>query len=71
MKRGIRRVSFSSTDGFRGSMKTRITVLGAGFGGLELSTLLSESMGDQGHIPGPRSVSRRSRRLSFQTYVPM
>ena len=28
-------------------MKTRITVLGAGFGGLELSTLLSESMGDQ------------------------
>jgi sulfide:quinone oxidoreductase len=28
-------------------MKTRITVLGAGFGGLELSTLLSESVGDQ------------------------
>ena len=28
-------------------MATRITVLGAGFGGLELSTLLSESMGDQ------------------------
>lgn len=28
-------------------MKTRITVLGAGFGGLELSTLLSESMGEQ------------------------
>jgi sulfide:quinone oxidoreductase len=28
-------------------MKTRIAVLGAGFGGLELSTLLSESMGDQ------------------------
>ena len=28
-------------------MKTRIIVLGAGFGGLELSTLLSESMGDE------------------------
>jgi sulfide:quinone oxidoreductase len=28
-------------------MATRITVLGAGFGGLELSTLLSESMGDE------------------------
>jgi len=28
-------------------MKTRILVLGAGFGGLELSTLLSESLGDQ------------------------
>lgn len=28
-------------------MKTRITVLGAGFGGLELSTLLSEAVGDQ------------------------
>ncbi len=27
-------------------MKTRIVVLGAGFGGLELSTLLSESLGD-------------------------
>jgi sulfide:quinone oxidoreductase len=28
------------------SMKARIAVLGAGFGGLELSTLLSESLGD-------------------------
>ncbi len=28
------------------SMKTRVLVLGAGFGGLELSTLLSESLGD-------------------------
>jgi sulfide:quinone oxidoreductase len=28
-------------------MKTRITILGAGFGGLELSTRLSEAMGDQ------------------------
>jgi len=28
-------------------MSTRITVLGAGFGGLELSTLLSESVGDK------------------------
>ncbi len=28
-------------------MKTRIGVLGAGFGGLELSTLLAEGMGDQ------------------------
>src|SRR5580658_9964105 len=27
-------------------MKPRIVVLGAGFGGLELSTLLSESLGD-------------------------
>src|SRR5262245_23440172 len=27
-------------------MKTRIVVLGAGFGGLELSTLLSDSLGD-------------------------
>jgi len=27
-------------------MKSRIVVLGAGFGGLELSTLLSESLGD-------------------------
>ncbi len=31
-------------------MKTRITVLGAGFGGLELSTLLSDSMGDQAEV---------------------
>jgi sulfide:quinone oxidoreductase len=29
------------------SMKSRIVVLGAGFGGLELSTLLSESLGDR------------------------
>src|SRR5689334_7839783 len=29
------------------SMKKRILVLGAGFGGLELSTLLSEAFGDQ------------------------
>src|SRR5882757_8705042 len=28
-------------------MKTRITILGAGFGGLELSTRLSEAMADQ------------------------
>ena len=28
-------------------MTTRITVLGAGFGGMELSTILSESLGDQ------------------------
>jgi sulfide:quinone oxidoreductase len=28
-------------------MNTRVTVLGAGFGGMELSTLLSESLGDQ------------------------
>jgi len=28
-------------------MKLRVTVLGAGFGGLELSTLLSETMGDR------------------------
>ena len=28
------------------SMKSRIVVLGAGFGGLELSTLLSELLGD-------------------------
>src|SRR5690242_3092413 len=28
-------------------MSTRITVLGAGFGGMELSTLLSESVGDE------------------------
>ena len=28
-------------------MKTRITILGAGFGGMELSTRLSEAMGDQ------------------------
>src|SRR5579864_7029174 len=27
-------------------MKTRIVILGAGFGGLELSTLLSEALGD-------------------------
>src|ERR1700726_1185293 len=27
-------------------MKTRVVVLGAGFGGLELSTLLSETLGD-------------------------
>src|SRR3954470_1886854 len=27
-------------------MKTRILVLGAGFGGLELTTLLTESLGD-------------------------
>ena len=28
-------------------MKTRVLVLGAGFGGLELSTLLSEELGDE------------------------
>src|ERR1700752_2441139 len=28
-------------------MRTRITILGAGFGGLELSTLLAEAVGDQ------------------------
>ena len=28
-------------------MSTRITVLGAGFGGMELSTILSESLGDK------------------------
>jgi sulfide:quinone oxidoreductase len=33
--------------GYGQVMKTRIAVLGAGFGGLELSTLLSESMGAQ------------------------
>src|SRR2546425_12453977 len=27
-------------------MKTRVVVLGAGFGGLELSTILSEALGD-------------------------
>ena len=27
-------------------MKSRVIVLGAGFGGLELSTILSEKMGD-------------------------
>ena len=31
-------------------MKPRIVVLGAGFGGLELSTLLSESLGDSAEI---------------------
>ena len=29
------------------TMSTRLTVLGAGFGGMELSTLLSESLGDE------------------------
>ena len=28
-------------------MSTQITVLGAGFGGMELSTILSESLGDK------------------------
>ena len=28
-------------------MKTKILILGAGFGGLELSTLLSESLGEE------------------------
>src|SRR6202042_1609494 len=28
-------------------MKTRILVLGAGFGGLELTTMLSEALGDE------------------------
>ena len=31
-------------------MKARIVVLGAGFGGLELSTLLSESLGDSAEV---------------------
>ena len=31
-------------------MKTQIAVLGAGFGGLELSTLLSEALGDSVEI---------------------
>ena len=31
-------------------MKTRVLILGAGFGGLELSTLLSESLGDQADV---------------------
>src|SRR5436853_7909896 len=28
-------------------MKTRVTVLGAGFGGLELTTILSETLGEE------------------------
>ena len=31
----------------KGGMSTQITVLGAGFGGMELSTILSESLGDK------------------------
>jgi sulfide:quinone oxidoreductase len=31
----------------KGGMNTQITVLGAGFGGMELSTILSESLGDK------------------------
>ena len=31
-------------------MKTHVLILGAGFGGLELSTLLSESLGDQADV---------------------
>ena len=31
-------------------MSTRITVLGAGFGGMELSTILSESLGDKAQV---------------------
>src|ERR1700730_10520829 len=31
-------------------MKTRIVVLGAGFGSLELTTLLSESLGDSADV---------------------
>ncbi len=31
-------------------MSTRIMVLGAGFGGMELSTILSESLGDKVHV---------------------
>jgi sulfide:quinone oxidoreductase len=29
-----------------GAMQTRVVVLGAGFGGLELSTMLSDELGD-------------------------
>ena len=31
-------------------MSSRILVLGAGFGGLELSTILSESLGDKAQV---------------------
>jgi sulfide:quinone oxidoreductase len=31
-------------------MKERILVLGAGFGGLELSTLISESLGERAEV---------------------
>src|SRR5262245_18425892 len=33
-----------------GRVGTRITILGAGFGGMELSTLLSESLGDEAQV---------------------
>jgi sulfide:quinone oxidoreductase len=33
-------------DGYDRPMKTRVVVLGAGFGGLELATMLSEALGD-------------------------
>ena len=32
-------------------MPTRVLILGAGFGGLELSTMLSEAFGDEVHHP--------------------
>src|SRR5437899_11337355 len=41
-----RRVSEEQYHGFSDFMKKRILVLGAGFGGLELSTMLSEAFGD-------------------------
>ena len=31
-------------------MKSRVLVLGAGFGGMELSTLLSEAVGEQADV---------------------
>ena len=31
-------------------MKSRVLVLGAGFGGMELSTLLSEALGEQADV---------------------
>jgi sulfide:quinone oxidoreductase len=33
-------------DGYDPPMRTRVVVLGAGFGGLELATVLSEALGD-------------------------
>ena len=48
--------------GYGRSMSTRVLILGAGFGGLELSTMLSEAFGDEHR----GDADRQERRLRFR-----
>src|SRR5262245_7756432 len=47
---GRRCVSLHRTPGEKVAMKSQVLVLGAGFGGMELSTLLSEALGEKADV---------------------